>query len=119
MSSFLEAQASFLNTTSQATTKEFFTSNTSILRPSSKQEKEQSNSSAHINQILCQGEGGKLLKLHTTYFLCFKETCKGSTESNNLHFSEEGTMEAAFSPDIKKKLKKNSVKNTQRLALLR
>lgn len=75
--SFLEAQASLLNATSQATTKESSTSNTSILRSPSKQDKKREQTYLknpnRINQILCLGKGHKLLKLHTSCFLCSGE----------------------------------------------
>lgn len=80
MCSFLEAKASFLNTTSQATTKESSTSNTSILCSPSKQDKKGADllkNPNRINQILCLGKGRKLLKLHTSCFLCFREMWKG------------------------------------------
>lgn len=81
MCSFLEAKASFLNTTSKATTKESYTSNTSILRSASKQDKKGADllkNPNRINQILCLEKGCKLLKLHTSCFLCFREMWKGN-----------------------------------------
>ena len=81
MSSFLEAKASFLNTTSQATTMESSTSNTSILSSSSARDKKKEQTylenPTRINQILFLGKGRKLLKLYTSYFLCLREMWKG------------------------------------------
>lgn len=84
MCSFLEAKASFLNTTSLETTKESFTSNTSLLHSPSIRDKkgeDRLKNPNRINQILCLGKGCKLLTLHTSCFFCFREMWKGYQEN--------------------------------------
>lgn len=91
MCSFLGAKASFLNTTSQATTKESSTSNTSVGRSPTKQDKKGCRPTHQnqncINQILSR-KGRKLLKPE----ICGK-AIKKFKESVSIHLFERVSLQ--------------------------